>query len=269
MTKAHCSHYSMMKLPSSGGRDARLFFRDISARKTYHRRAMKITFPLFIVVSTLLLTPSLEAQTGSQYRSGHQHVQPSNQQAVIARELQCLTQTAASLEQLFADHLRRNRPRPTRAEMDFSTALHELNEDIQHFSNDLRGGQSLDHIYRTFHMVDYSAQDTWALAAQAGYARSLNGWLADIDDHVRHLGEQGMRNPRFQQIQMDNRYHNQYRSQQGDFQFAPVPLYDERGNRINPQQPISGPTRPGERPRDGEIRINLGEALGRIFGGRR
>ena len=245
------------------------FLRDFVPSNHHHHRIMKITTPSLFAVAVVFLAPCAQAQTGPQRRAGHHHHQQQHSQATIARELQCLTQTAASLEQLFADHLRRNRSRPTRAELDFSIALHELNEDIQHFSNDLRGGESLDHIYRTFHMVDYSAQDAWALAAQAGYARSLNGWLADIDDHVRHLGEQGMRNPRFQQIQMDNRYHNQYRGQQSDFQFAPVPLYDERGNRIQPQQPISGPARPGERPREGEIRINLGDALGRIFGGRR
>ncbi|MCB1208274.1 MAG: hypothetical protein KDK97_03050 [Verrucomicrobiales bacterium] len=129
-------------------------------------------------------------------------------QAELTRDLQHLQNTTRVLEQSFANHLRTHR----RADADetlLAKALTDLAEDVDHLTNDVFGRCSkcargdLQHIFRTFHMLEYSADNAQRLSFDAGYGRSLMGYFRDIDEHMDGLAEAGLRNPRLEPIVRD------------------------------------------------------------------
>jgi hypothetical protein len=220
-----------------------------------------------ILALTLLSSLSpLMAQSSQRYRPQPQQPVRDTRQSAISNEVQCLQNSANGMEQVFNDHLRTRRPRPTPAEIELQEALHELNSDVKHFVKDLQSGSEMSHLYRTFHMLEYSMQEAWALASQAGYARSLAQWLSDADGHVASLAQYGFRNPRLEPIQIESQYQGSSRGSQNDYVFAPPP--PAPGTYVDPRSPGS-PLPPGGQQRPGEVRIDLGDALRRIFGGSR
>jgi hypothetical protein len=200
----------------------------------------------------------LNAQTSSRYRP--QPAPVRDRQSMVSSELQCLQATTEGLDRTFDDHLRRNRQRPTAAELELSEALHELASDVRHFIKDVQSGAQISHVYRTFHALEYSMQEAWAVSTEAGYGRSLEAWLSDADNHIGQLADCGFRNPRLQPVRIESGYgRSSGRVQQNDYRFAPPPSpYDSRS------LPPGGQGAPGSRP--GEVRIDLGDALRRLFG---
>ena len=213
---------------------------------------------LLSMVAVGLLAPAASAQQSPRYRP--QAVLPvrDSRQVAISHEVNCLQQSTRGMAQVFNDHLRTRRPRPTPSEMELQEALTELSKDVDHFVKDLQSSSEMCHIYRTFHMLEYSMQEAWALASEAGYARSLGQWLTDADGHVASLASYGFRNPRLQPLELDSGLHTSHRGHQNDYNFSPPPTM---------QQPGGGMVPPGQgQPRPGEIRIDVGDALRKLFG---
>lgn len=189
--------------------------------------------------------------------------QEQARQAKIMNDLQCLQNTTNVLQQSFAEHCSRRKLAPNSPEIELSRVLSDLQGDVKHLADDILGrcGKTgrvdLEHVYRTFHMVEYSAENSQTVAAQAGYSRSLSGYFNDIGEHILALGEAGFRNPRLKSIEREGHYHQggKYASSQ-DRQVAlpPVPVAPA-------QLPVSGAD-----PRRQGATIDLGEVLGRLFG---
>lgn len=217
---------------------------------------MKVALFLTLVAAWQLV-PDASAQQSTRYRQPP--VQPpvrDSRQVAISREVGCLQESARGLQQVFTDHLRTRRPRPTPGEMELQEALVELSKDVDHFVKDLQSSSEMSHIYRTFHMLEYSMQEAWAVASEAGYARSLGQWLSDADGHVSNLANYGFRNPRLQPLELDSGLHSTHRGHQNDYNFSPPPpAVQPGGTMVDPGQ---------QRP--GEIRIDVGDALRRLFG---
>jgi hypothetical protein len=186
-------------------------------------------------------------------------------QAQITRDLQHLQSTSAVLQQSFAAHLKTRRISQDSPEAELGRGLADLVEDIKHLADDVLGSSSqqnkeINHIYRTFHMAEYSAENAQTLASQAGYSRSLREYFNDIDHHLAELGEIGLRNPRMQRVVEDE--HHSYSRSEREYQ-VDLPQIS--------QAPISsqGPGyQPGSEPRRQGTTIDLGDLLGRLFKGK-
>jgi hypothetical protein len=232
--------------------------------------------PLILFAALILLPGLLQAQTYRQpiysddelargaYSGVPQQALVSQQE--VAHHVQCLRNTTQVLQQSFAEHCRIRKYPATSPEVAVSGVLTEMLADVTHFSNDLaskcgKGGRvSLAHIYRTFHMMEYSSGEAQAMAAQAGYARSLASYFSDINQHISVLATAGFRNPRIRPSLMSVNYSSRaYSEQERQLILPPVP-----GPVITypPNAPVPQP-RPKNDDRD---KIDIGDVLGRLLG---
>jgi|GEM_PF-1449369 len=190
--------------------------------------------------------------------------QEQMRQQMILHHLQCLKNTTQVLQTSFADHCSRRKFAPTSPEIAVSRALTDLLGDVSHLYDDVLGrcGRTkqvdLAHLYRTFHMAEYSTEDAQTVACQAGYSRSLAGHFEDIREHIDELGAAGFRNPRLNQLQMKSQFHANRVPVAQERQFAapPVPA---------PPPQITQNVDPNAARRQG-IQVDLGEFFGRLFG---
>lgn len=189
--------------------------------------------------------------------------QEQARQAKIMNDLQCLQNTTNVLQQSFAEHCSRRKLVPNSPEIELSRTLTDLQGDVKHLADDILGrcGKTgrvdLEHVYRTFHLVEYAAENSQAVAARAGYSRSLSGYFNDIGEHIEELGQAGFRNPRLKSIEMEGHYHQggKYASaQERQVALPPVPVAP-----APPPVPAADPRRQG-------TTIDLGDVLGRLFG---
>ncbi|MEQ1851018.1 MAG: hypothetical protein ABMA01_05430 [Chthoniobacteraceae bacterium] len=189
--------------------------------------------------------------------------QPQNpvqiRQSQIVHELQCLKNTTSVLHRSFIGHLRTCRVASDSPDADLAEGLGDLVESVDRLSSDVLGagrgsrGQSSSQIYRSFHKVEYGVEDARALAVQAGYSRGMREYFSDIDQHLRVLGECGLRNPRLGRIGKDTHAHHEYGRAEREQQIAlpQVPRYQ-----------------PGVVPRHQATTIDLGDFLGKLFKGK-
>lgn len=207
------------------------------------------------------------AQAEAQARAAVQRADEIRQ-ATIVRELECLQNTTRVLQQSFAAHLRTHRRMPSAQESELARALTDLFTDVNHLADDVHGrcGQcgrgDYPHVYRTFHLMEYAAEDAQTLAFEAGYGRSLRNYFEDIEQHIGGLAGTGLRNPRLQRIKMEDHFHGRL-SSRGEQQIVmpAVPTYPTP-QRIDPRHGGPDPAVSDERT------IKLGDLLGRIFGKR-
>jgi hypothetical protein len=207
--------------------------------------------PTILLAALVLFSASASAQQSSRYRPQPTRPQVDSRQAVIAAEVNSLQQSSRGLVQVMADHLRSRGKRTTAAEVELQEALTELDQEVAQFVKDLQSGSEINHLYRTFHALEYGMQEAWALACEAGYERSLERWLSDADGHVAKLASLGFRNPRLEPLAMDGGFRSSHRGHQNDFVLGSPTV----GNQA-PQQPV----------RQGDARIDVGDALRRLFG---
>ncbi len=202
------------------------------------------------------------AQQASQAQPSAQQ-QEHNRQQMIVQDLQCLQNTTRVLQQSFAGHCKQRRLMAGSPEFELLGVLADLQEDVDHLANDILGRNraeqvDLAHLYRSFHMVEYSAENSQTVAYQAGYGRSLSEYFQDIDRHIEALGVNGLRNPRLKRIEMDSRYGGRFSGQDRQIALPPVPAV---------QQPA---VVPGTDPRQPGVKtIDLGDLFGRLFGKKR
>ncbi|MEZ5385908.1 MAG: hypothetical protein R3F13_10385 [Prosthecobacter sp.] len=208
------------------------------------------------------------AQAEAQARAEAQRADEVRQ-ATIVHELKCLENTTQVLQQSFAAHLRTRRSAsPQEAEL--ARALTDLLTDVNHLSDDVYGrcgkcGRGdYPHVYRTFHLMEYAAEDAQTLASEAGYGRSLRNYFEDIEQHMGVLAGTGLRNPRLQRIKMDDHFHGRsWTRNEQPIVMPAVPVYpsqqsvEHRHEGPNPAGAVSN-----------EKTIKLGDLLGRIFGKR-
>lgn len=188
-------------------------------------------------------------------------------QRMTAEELQCLQNTTTVLVQSFASHCKARRVPANSYEGELLRALTDLNTDVTHLANDIRGrcGKTgrvdLAHVYRTFHMTEYASRDAQTVAAQAGYVRSLSSYFQDIDSHIDQLGRAGFRNPRLRRIEMESPYiSGRGMTQERQIILPPVP-------RAQPMPVTPVPGRPAQ-PRhdhDKDDEVDLGDVLKNLF----
>ncbi|MCX6854252.1 MAG: hypothetical protein NTV80_05035 [Verrucomicrobia bacterium] len=232
--------------------------------------------PLFFSASLIFLPLLLQAQTYQQpiysdaelargaYPGMTQQVPVSQQE--VAHHMQCLRNTTQVLQQSFAEHCRVRKYPANSPELVVSAALTELLADVTHFSNDLAskcgkaGRVPLSHIYRTFHILEYSSGEAQSAAAQAGYTRSLAAYFSDINQHISFFGAAGFRNPGIRPSLAAVNYGSRSPSAQ-DLQLIlpPVP-----GSVISypPNVPVTQPRRKD----DDHNKLDIGDVLGRLLG---
>lgn len=204
------------------------------------------------------------AQQEARARMAAQQQEQIRQQRIM-HHLQCLKNTTLVLQQSFSDHCSRRKFASTSPEIELSRALTELLGDVNHLSDDILGrcGKirqvDLAHMYRTFHMMEYSTEDAQTVASQAGYSRSLAGHFQDIREHINELGEAGFRNPRLNQIQMKSHFHGGRVASAQERQFSLPPVPASPPPAAIPTVEPGSPRRPG-------THIDLGDMLGRLFG---
>lgn len=190
-------------------------------------------------------------------------------QATMVHELECLQNTTKILQQSFARHLSTQRRAPSAQEAELSRSLSDLLTDVNHLADDVYGRCSkcgrgeYPHVYRTFHMMEYAAEDAQTIAAEAGYARSLYDYFKDIDQHMNALAGTGLRNPRLQRIEMAGHFHHG-RSVTKNEQPVTMPVVPTYSRPV--AVPPPGPQHPGGHPTSNSKTIDLGDLLGRIFG---
>jgi hypothetical protein len=232
--------------------------------------------PLFLSATLIFLPLLLQAQTYQQpiysdaelargaYPSLTQQVPVSQQE--VANHLQCLRNTTQVLQQSFAEHCRVRKYPANSPELVVSAALTDLLADVTHFTNDLAskcgkaGRVSLSHIYRTFHLMEYSSGEAQSVAAQAGYTRSLAPYFSDINQHISVLGAAGYRNPRIRPSLSVANYGSRAPSvQDRQLSLPPVP-----GPVISypPTAPVAQPRRKD----DDHDKLDIGDVLGRLLG---
>lgn len=190
-------------------------------------------------------------------------------QATMVHELECLQNTTKVLQQSFARHLTTYRRSPSAQEAELSRSLSDLLTDVNHLADDVHGRCSscargnYPHVYRTFHLMEYAAEDAQTIAAEAGYARSLYGYFKDIDQHMNALAGTGLRNPRLQRIEMEDHFHHGRSVTKNEQQISlpAVPSYP-RPVAV----PTPSPQYPNGNPAPNTKTIDLGDLLGRIFG---
>ncbi len=206
------------------------------------------------------------AQAEAQARAAAQQADEIRQ-ATIVYELKCLENTTRVLQQSFANHLRARRS-PSPQESELARALTDLFTDVNHLANDVHGrcGQcgrgDYPHVYRTFHLMEYAAEDAQTLAFEAGYGRSLRNYFEDIEQHISGLAGTGLRNPRLQRIRMSDHFHGRS-SSRGEQQIVmpAVPAYP-LPQRVDPRHGGANSAVSDEKT------LKLGDLLGRIFGKR-
>lgn len=208
------------------------------------------------------------AQAEAQARAAAQR-QDEIRQATIVHELQCLENTTRVLQQSFANHLRTRRS-PSAQESELARALTDLLTDVNHLADDVNGrcgkcGRGdYPHVYRTFHVMEYAAEDAQTLAFQAGYGRSFRNHFEDIEQHMERLAGTGLRNPRLQRIKMEDHFHGRSWSRnEQEIVLPAVPTYPSP----QPVDPRHGGPNPAGAASDDKT-IKLGDLLGRIFGKR-
>lgn len=188
-------------------------------------------------------------------------------QRLTAEELQCLQNTTTVLVQSFASHCKARRIPANSLEGELLRALTDLNTDVTHLANDIRGrcGKTgrvdLAHVYRTFHMTEYASSDAQTVAAQAGYVRSLSSYFQDIDSHIEQLGRAGFRNPRLRRIEMESPYvSGRGLIQERQIILPPVP-------RAQPMPLTPVPSRPAQPRHDHgkDDEVDLGDVLKNLF----
>lgn len=190
-------------------------------------------------------------------------------QATMVFEIECLQNTTKVLQQSFARHLTTHRRSPSAQEAELSRSLSDLLTDVNHLADDVYGRCSkcargeFPHVYRTFHMMEYAAEDAQTIAAEAGYARSLYDHFKDIDQHIGALAGTGLRNPRLQRIEMQDHFHHgrSVTKNEQPISMPAVPAYP-RPVAV----PTSGPQHPNVNPAQNTKTLDLGDLLGRIFG---
>ena len=186
-------------------------------------------------------------------------------QAELIRDLQHLQHTTRVLEQSFAGHLR-SRRHSDADETLLAGALADLADDVDHLTSDVLGrcpkcGRGdMQHIFRTFHLMEYAAENAQRLSFDAGYGRSLMGYFRDIDEHIEGLASVGLRNPRLEPIGRDRHVFQGGRGSSRDERQLILPElrveprdhdhHDDDDHDHSPQ------TRT----------IDLGDVLGRLFG---
>jgi hypothetical protein len=186
-----------------------------------------------------------------------------------------LQETTAELHAIFRSHLQRQHRKPTSAEAELLRAIDSLSDDVKHLGLDLSNRCSIyrnhgrNHLYRTFHMVEYSLDDTWTIAAQAGYGRSLNDYFTDMELHVTAMASAGLSNPRIQGVSMrsgarHHRPHQQHSIDHGHHRTQTTSRVSTSTTRSGPPT-RSGSSSHGNQPRPQVEPIQLGALLERIF----
>ncbi|MBK8093093.1 MAG: hypothetical protein IPK32_14180 [Verrucomicrobiaceae bacterium] len=192
-----------------------------------------------------------------------QQNQAQTRQALIAQELQCLVTTTSTLQQSFAEHCRQRRVNQASPEYELLQAITSLNADVGQLYQGVQGRAAaqmdLARLYRLFHMVEYSSEDSQTVAYQTGYGRSLGEYFRDIDSHIESLGENGFRNPRLKRIETDGRYGHRHGDQERHVALPPLPT-----QQVQPGVYPNGVPPQGQKPK-----VDLGDLLGRIFSGMR
>lgn len=186
-------------------------------------------------------------------------------QQEIAHHVQCLKNTTQVLQQSFAEHCGIRKYSTNSPEVAVAAVLTELLADVTHFSNDLASKCGMDervslpHIYRTFHMMEYSSGEAKSTAAQAGYSRGLASYFSDINEHIT-VSSAGYRNPRIKPSVIPVYYSNRKASaHERQLILPPIP-----GPVIS--YPSPAPTALPRRKDDDHDRLDIGDVLGRLLG---
>jgi len=215
--------------------------------------------PLFIQAQVQRSAILSDAEYAAAGRYGA--VQP----ATLLSETQRLQNTVNVLHQSFSDHCKARRIPTASAEGDLLRALADLQGDVTHLSNDVQshcgkaGRVDQPHLYRTFLMVEYAAQNAESMANRAGYMRSLTAYFTDIDEHVGQLTRAGMRNPNLKPIIIDGHLHAPGRETTAPNQAFPLPPVPRYATPTVPTAPAPVQSKPKEE------KIDLKDILGRLL----
>jgi hypothetical protein len=226
---------------------------------------MKMSFSSLFVAAVLALPVVASAQFARPLQPAPAYCLPHEdpaRQAQIMYQLQGLKNTSDLVRRSFTEHCRRSGFTAANPEWELVSLLTILDDDVETLVDEVNGDArgSIGRIYRAFHAVQYSAQDSRALSTQLGYASTVNQYLAVIDNHLQALAVQGFQNPRIRPPQVDGRPQRPTNYPQGQVTLPPqpgVPIPYPGTSPVAPAAPSANDSR------------DLGDFFGRIFGRRR
>lgn len=194
--------------------------------------------------------------------------QAQTRQMIVERELQCLQNTTQQLHRSFAEHCRQRRVTVAHPEFELLGTLAALANDVEELVEDVSGRSQADlaHIYRVFHLVEYSAEDSQTVACQTGYGQAFGEYFHDIEEHIEALATQGFRNPRIKRPEMHGQY-GRHSGQQRQIVLPPLP--QQPGVMVTPGYPAVSPIAPAApaapAANDPRVKVDLGDLFGRLF----
>jgi hypothetical protein len=206
-----------------------------------------------LVVTGLLLTTAFDANA-QRFR------QPTvdAQTAAIRQQTDLLHNRAIELRELVDTHLDNYRQRPTEAEEELRISLTELFQEAGSLKQEAYSNPSARKLHRSFHLVEYWFNDSWGLAVESGYARSLAPYFRQLEADIEELARCGFRNPRIDALSLSRRV-DSYNSYRGPRTPQPVPY-------PNPNLPGTQAPPLLERDPNPRQQQDLGDLLRRLFG---